>query len=526
MSIRILAPHLQRHIAAGEVVERPASALKELVENALDAGAESVRVDVQAGGRRLIQVIDDGAGIVAHEVAVAFERFATSKIANLEDLAAVRSFGFRGEALASIAAVSRVRLVTRERDTLLGTEARLEGGQIRSLQQIGASVGTRVEVWDLFFNRPARQQFLRSLRTEYGHLLDTFTRFALAFPEKRFSLAIDGGERYAFAPSTARERLTAVFGQQVNAHLEEFQATPPWGRLWGIVVPGSTVSQPRVYLFVNRRAVRNATLYRAVREGLPEAGGMVVLFLEIQPFQLDVNIHPTKADVRFREHRQISEWVHHALKRRAPKIPPPMLGVAEAAPPDDEDKGFSLLGQVENTFLLALSAGHLYLIDQHAADERVLYERLSQGKSAQRTLVAPQVVTLSPEERTFVEANREGIQACGFAVEPFGLEALVLRTIPDFLDAREAALVFTRLVARVRSQREELLQALACLGAVKAGEPLNQESQQRLLAAWVETANPHACAHNRPVYYRLALDEVRRKVGRTGLSCEFDQPVP
>ncbi len=524
MTIRVLAPEVQQRIAAGEVVERPASVVKELMENALDASAETIRVEIQEGGRRLIRVTDNGPGMPAADVPLAFERFATSKIFNENDIYTVHTFGFRGEALPSIASVSRLRLLTREHTSLLGTEARVEGGRMVSLQEAGASVGTMVEVWDLFYNTPARRRFMRSLRTEYGHILGAFTRFALAFPEKSFSLYFDGREVYAFPPASLLERIAACFGREVTSRLEEFESVGVSGRVWGFAFSGQEVWRRRYYLFVNRRAVRNSTLYRAVRDALRGEGGMIFLFLELHPSQLDINIHPAKTEVRFREDAGIYELVRRALERRSL---PSWLRAGQVAEQEevygeDKSRGFSLLGQIENTFLLTLSEGHLYLLDQHAAEERVLYEKLQQGKVQGRELIAPQVVVLSPEERAFLDEYEAEVKASGFIAEPFGPQAFALRVIPDFLDPKESGILFSRLLARMR-RKEDIKQALSCLGAIKAGQSLTHEEQERLLHSWVQTTNPHACAHNRPVYFRLSLDEVRRKVGRTGLSCEFDR---
>jgi DNA mismatch repair protein MutL len=525
MSIRILSPEVRQRIAAGEVVERPASIVKELIENALDAAADTIRVEVLEGGRRLVKVTDDGAGIPAAEVPLALERFATSKIFHEHDVAAVRTFGFRGEALPSIASVSRLRLLTRERDALLGTEARAEGGKLLSLQEVGAPAGTTVEVWDVFFNTPARRQFLRSLRTEYGHILGTFTRFALAFPEKTFSLFFDGREVYHFLPAPLRERVTACFGREAASGMEEFDTTGILGRVFGFVLPAEDGGRRRYYFFVNRRPVRNRTLYRAVRDALGGEGGMVFLFCEVHPSHVDVNIHPAKAEVRFRDDTGVYDLVRGALLRRTL---PPWLRVDQVAEAGesyaaDDTKGFSLIGQVEDSFLLAVSDGHVYLIDQHAAEERVLYEQLRQGHARGRQLIAPQVVTLSPEEQAFVEAQQAALRACGFLAEAFGPHVVALRTAPEWVAPAEAGPVFARLLLRVRGGREDFPRALACLAAVKAGRALDREAQERLLRAWVRTANPHACAHNRPAYFRLSLDEVRRKVGRTCPSCEFDR---
>ena len=524
MAIRVLPPDIQQKIAAGEVVERPASVVKELVENALDAAADTVRVEIQEGGRRLVKVTDNGVGIAANDLRLACERFATSKIASEHDLYAVRTFGFRGEALPSIASVSRLRILTRERNALLGVEARFEGGKVLSLQEAGAPAGTTVEVWDLFYNTPARRQFLRSLRTEYGHILGVFTRFALAFPEKSFSLFFDGREVYAFQPSSAYERIAACFGREATTNIAECENTGIAGRVWGFVVAAEEVWRRRYYFFVNRRAVRNRTLYRATRDALPGEGGIVVLFVEVPPSQVDVNIHPAKTEVRFRDDVALYDLARGALQRRTLPAWLQNERVAEQEAPygGGESEGkFSLLGQIENTFLLTLAEGHLYLIDQHAAEERVLYERLQHGAVRRRELIAPQVVTLSADERAFVDTHRPEFAACGFTVEPFGPHVIALRTVPDFVEPKESALLFARLLLRVRAQKEDFSQALACLGAVKAGHALAPESQAQLLRAWASVTNPHACAHNRPVYFRLSLDEVRRKVGRTGSSCEF-----
>jgi DNA mismatch repair protein MutL len=526
MSIRVLSPELQQKIAAGEVVERPASVVKELIENALDAGAQSIRVDIQEGGRRLVKVTDDGVGIPATEVRLAWERFATSKIINEKDLYTVRTFGFRGEALPSIAAVSRLRLLTRERTAPLGNEARLEGGKLLSLQEAGAAGGTTVEVWDLFYNTPARRQFLRSLRTEYGHILGAFTRFALAFPEKSFSLFFDEREVYAFLPGSLEERIGACFGREAAAGLEQFEDTGTAGRVWGVVLPAEDVWRRRYYFFVNRRAVRNRTLYRAVRDALPGTGGMVFVFVENHPSQVDVNVHPAKSEVRFRDDLGVYDLVRGALQHRTGR---PWLTAERVAEPTDAyettpNDQVSVLGQVGDTFLLTVSDGHVYLLDQHAAEERVFYERLQQGQVQSRSLIAPQVVSLAVVERAFLEEHGTEVAACGFVVDSFGPQVIALRAIPEIVNPKEASSLFTRWLTRVRGQKEDWVQALACLAAVKAGQPLTHEVQARLIAQWTQTTNPHACAHNRPVYFRVSLDEVRRKIGRTGLSCEFDRP--
>ena len=251
---------------------------------------------------------------------------------------------------------------------------------------------------------------------------------------------------------------------------------------------------------------------------------MVFLFLEIHPSQVDVNVHPAKTEVRFRDERAVYDLVRGALLRRSRPawLQAEQVAEADTAYGAESESRFSLIGQAEHTFLVAMAEGHLYLLDQHAMEERVLYERLQQGRVPARQLVAPQVVNLSVEERAFFEARNEELATCGFVIDPFGPQVVALRAIPEFLDPREASVIFARLLPRLRAGKEDIPQALACLGAIKAGRELPREAQERLLTAWEQTVNPHACAHNRPVYFRLALDEVKRKIGRTGLSTEFD----
>lgn len=524
MKIQVLPIEVREKIAAGEVVERPASVVKELIENALDAAAESIRVEIQQAGRALVKVVDDGVGMASEDVLLAFERFATSKIRDEGDLHALRTFGFRGEALPSIASVSRVRLVTRERGALFGTEVKVEGGKLIWLKQVGHPVGTTVEVLDLFFNTPVRRKFLRTPRIEYGHIVGAFTKFALAFPEKSFSLISDGKEFYVLTPSSLRERIASLLGPEIADHLEEFEAEGTVGRAWGFAVPGPFFSR-RYHLFVNRRPIKSSLLFRAVRDGL-KGRDLAILFVEVHPSQVDVNIHPSKTEVRFRDEEGVYDLVREALERRAPPV---FKAEKVAEPQETYGKGFHLLGQLEGTFLLAFFQGHLYLIDQHAAAERVIYEKLlkrqEKGGRGGRALLSPKVVVLSEGEGRILEAHREELETLGFSAEPFGPEAFALRAIPDFLDLRDAEVVFKRLIGHLkeaaRAKRgEEAAKVLSCFAAVKAGMVLSQEEQERLIQEWSNTENPHACVHNRPVYFRLSLDEVRRKVGRTGPTCE------
>ncbi len=533
MNIRILPPHLRQQIAAGEVIERPASVVKELIENALDAGAQQIVVEIEHGGRQLIRVSDDGAGIASDEVSLAFERFATSKIYDSRDIEAVRTFGFRGEALPSIAAVSRVQVVTRPRRAALGTCAQIEAGQLLAVSEAGARLGTTIEVRDLFYNIPVRRKFLRSVRVELSHIIGVFTTFAVAFPEQAWTLICDGKALFELSATSYRDRLLALYGQEVTARLDMLDCEGLSGRLWGSVCRDPMVAHRSYRFFVNRRPVRHARLYRAVHAALGGTG-MLLLFLEIAPELVDVNVHPAKREVRFRDEEGVYDLVFGALSRHFAGEKRYAGGVAEGQAPygtaasAKAAQTFHAIGQVENTFVLAAGQGLLYLIDQHAAHERVLYDRLmeaiARGAPPRRQLIAPQVLMLAARELEVLERHRSDMEACGLSFDQFGPGAVAVRTIPDCLPARQAESFCRRLIQRLRDDMierrgETIPQMIACLAAIKAGTPLPLAEQQQLLQGWSQSERAHACAHNRPVYFQLSLDEVRRKIGRTAGSC-------
>jgi DNA mismatch repair protein MutL len=533
MNIRLLPPHVRQQIAAGEVIERPASVVKELIENALDAGAQHISLEVEHAGRQLICVNDDGAGMTPEDVPLAFERFATSKIHEARDIASVRTFGFRGEALPSIAAVSRVELLTRPHGVALGTCARVEGGTLRSIGESGARVGTRVAVRDLFFNTPARRKFLRSLRVELSHIIGVFTTFAIAFPEHGWSFICDGKPLFELTASSYGDRLLALHGQEVTAQLERFDGEGLSGRVWGSWHRDSVAGRRSYRCFVNRRPVRSASLYRAAHAVLGGTG-MLLLFVEIAPELVDINVHPAKREVRFGDEAGVYDLVISTLTRAITRDRTRVVGVAEdeelyaPATAAGTSAGFQAVGQIENTFLLASAQGHLYVVDQHAAQERVLYDQLLQAIARntpqRRVLMAPQVLVLASRELQLLEDHRRELEVCGFVFEQFGPGAMAIRAIPEVVQAGQAESVCRRLVQRLRDniaerRSETLPQMLACLAALKAGTMLSLPEQQRLLRDWSKSAQLHACAHNRPVYFRLSLDEVRRKIGRSVGGC-------
>jgi DNA mismatch repair protein MutL len=533
MNIHILPLQLQQQIAAGEVIERPASVVKELIENALDAGAQHISVDVEYAGRQRICVTDDGAGIAPEDVPLVFERFATSKIDAPRDLESVRTFGFRGEALPSIAAVSRVEVLTRPHGAILGTCARVEGGVVRQIAASGAPIGTRVEVRDLFFNTPARRKFLRSLRAELSHIMGVFTTFTLAFPEYAWSLRCDGRPLFELGAGSFHDRLLALYGQDVMAELAHFDGEGLSGRVWGSFRPDRTAGRRSYRLFVNRRPVRSASLYRAAQAALGGTG-MLLLFVEIAPEVVDINVHPAKREVRFRDEEGVYDLAFSALSRVLVRDKARGAGVAEdeaiyAPSTVGAGETFQAIGQVDRTFLLASAQGHLYVIDQHAAHERALYDQLldamARGVPPRRPLMAPQVLMLASHELQLLESHRQALEACGFTYDQFGPGAVAVRTIPEMVPARQAESVCRQIVQRLRDNVTERRgetppQMLACLAALKAGTPLSLPEQQQLLRDWGKSPYLHACAHNRPVYFRLSLDDVRRRIGRTVGGCE------
>jgi len=482
-------------IAAGEVVERPASVVKELIENALDAGAGRVRVELRDGGREAIAVADDGSGMAPEDARLALERHATSKLSGPEDLERIASFGFRGEALPAIAAVSKLRLVTRTAADAGAFELRVEGGERRGEREVGAPVGTRVEVVELFGNVPARRKFLKSATTEWGHAVDWIARSALAEPEVHFDVMREDRPAWSWPAAPALDRLAAVLGEREAEAMIAVEGEEGRVRLHGWV---SRPDRHRsnlagVYWFVNGRPVRDRVLQHALiecyRDVLPRGRfPSAVLFLEVPPEAVDVNVHPAKWEVRFADAGGAHRWVRHAVQgsfARRPWLAPS----AEAAPPAREraatddapapgrqrEAGYTartaepgdwlfatvrdapapgdearmrfgelpLLGQAHATYLVVEGKEDLLLVDQHAAHERVLYEQLRAGwleRGVERqALLAPLAVQVEPRALAVLLAHRDDAARLGFELEPFGEDTLALRTVPALLADRDPA---------------------------------------------------------------------------------------
>ncbi len=598
MTIHVLPDQLASQIAAGEVVERPASVVKELVENAIDAGATAITVEVRGGGRDLIQVADNGAGIPAAEIETAFLRHATSKLTTADDLWAIRTLGFRGEALASIAAVSRATVVSRATGQTTGVRLVLEGGQSVARETVGAPAGTVIAVENLFYNVPARLKFLKSVTTE-KRLIDEFvTRYALAYPGIRFRLSHDGRVTFQTTGSGATaDVLLAAYGPDTTRQLIEVQlseaeeANAGAGGRRSALVHGY-ISDPaltwagrnHILLFVNGRAIRDPRLTFAVIQAyhtlLP--GGrypLALLFVGLPPEEVDVNVHPTKVEVRFRDEGAVFGAVQRAVRRtllqttpargiggwptngptaagwgsfrpaedgrglpanqldipwqlRGP-APEPIEGGGTAEAPELPGTAATrlpimrVIGQVGAAYIITEGPDGLYLIDQHAAHERVLYEQfLAQRRGihvASQGLVAAATVYMSPSQSRLIEENLPLLTELGFEIESFGPNAFRVRAVPAILSRSDPAEAVAAVVADLenettplKTQTEALVIKRVCkTAAVKAGQVLSRVEMEELITQLEACNIPHTCPHGRPTLIHLSAATLARQFGRT-----------
>ena len=553
-AIRVLPDLLVSQIAAGEVVERPASVLKELLENSLDADARGITVTLDEGGAKRIQVEDDGAGIARDDLPLALARHATSKIRSLEDLEDVRSMGFRGEALASIASVSRVSITARTREAPHGAAIRAEGPHIGEVEPAARAPGTTVTVADLYFNTPARRKFLRSEATEFGHCDELFRRIALARPEIAFTLKHNGRASRHLRSQPLRERVAALLGEFIDASLPvEAQA----GALRVFGYAGSPQARAEAqYFFVNGRCVRDRVLAHAAREAYAEMlhgerQPGYVLFLEIDPRGVDVNVHPAKTEVRFRDSRSIHQFVLHAVRRAlspsaaeapvayatvsrtqgvqssfglaqpalayqafmSPAVP---LPTAQNAPP----LGYAL-AQLHGVYILAQNEAGLVLVDMHAAHERIVMERLKSnldaGRVERQSLLVPALFRAEALEVAAAEENREALERLGLEMSAAGPNELAVRAAPVLLAGGDVVGLARGVLQELREfgaeqvlfkRQNELLATMACHAAVRANRLLSIAEMNALLRDMEETERSGTCNHGRPTWYQLTLADL------------------
>ena len=669
--IHVLPEHVANKIAAGEVVERPASVVKELLENALDAGATRIKISVEAGGKKLIQITDNGCGMVRDDAMLAFERHATSKIKDAEDLLSVATLGFRGEALPSIASVSRLRLETRDAQAVAGTIIEINGGKMARVEDAGLPEGTSITVRDLFFNTPARKKFLKAESTELSHIASLVTHYALAHPEKHFELH-SATNAMLVAPPVAgySERVYQVFGKETLDQLIAVAAMqplervglpqpPPWRRHEqqedrednaARATPGEMrlhgfVSKPEIqklnrnsiFIFVNGRLIRDRLIQHGLTEAYrniipPTVYPVVLLFLELPPGEVDVNVHPSKTEVRFRQPTVMHDFVRDTVRaalmkaRPAPQFtteiharatagsgltpgarewePPSDLAAASGAParslyepatgfalraqalppvsarfqfeggiaveanaaipaarglesrfvggipetiPDngcapaldapenahDEEPTLAALstlrplGQIRNSFILAVNEDGLWIVDQHVAHERVLFERILKQRAAQRVesqrLLMPIVLELSPAQQAVFSEIAEELQHNGFEAEPFGARSVAVKIAPAGVDAAAVEHMLHELLDQISREEQSLnlekirgriAASIACHAAIKVNMPLEQNKMEWLLAELAKTDHPMSCPHGRPVVLRYSVKDIQKAFKR------------
>ncbi len=632
MTIHILSDDLAAKIAAGEVIERPASVVKELIENSIDAGAREIKVEIRGGGQRLIRVADDGSGIPAREAPIAFARHATSKLSSVDDLFAIRTLGFRGEALPSIASVSKVTLITRANGEESGTQIRVDGSKLIEQHAQGAPQGTIVTVEDLFHHVPARLKFLKTPATEAGRIADLLNAYSLAYPQLRFSLVND--DRLVFqSPGTGKmfDALVKVFGIEVaNQMLEtgnwklddrnsksegdaariptsnittqpgvilsaaknlipgnetlrsaqgdrlleqlpsnHLTTQPPNIHVSGFISPPNVNRSTRKYMlfFVNHRWIQDRTIQHAVIEAYHTAlmvgrAPIVALDIVVPPDTLDVNVHPTKSEVRFRDTSVVFTAVQRAVRAALTgNAPIPSIGVTQppvapnwqpqqfqsssaqtqpainlyrTAPPNDPTTQLPnvqipmlrVLGQIASTYIIAEGPEGLYLIDQHAAHERVLYEQLTAERAgatlAVQELLDPAPLQLTPAQFGALETHRAALESVGFAIEPFGNQTVLVRAVPALLKASDPRAALGAIIDELEQGEEPLeksadarLITSVCKSiAVKGGQVLSLEEMRELVRRLEQTSAPRTCPHGRPTMIQLNVATLEREFGR------------
>jgi len=534
--IRVLPAEVADKIAAGEVIERPASVVKELMENSLDAGSRLITVEIEEGGKRRIAVMDEGEGMAKADALLALRRHATSKISEEGDLATIRTLGFRGEALPSIAAVSRLSLITRTHDALSGTQVLVEGGQVKTVGEIGAPAGTRVEVMDLFYNLPARRKFLRGVRSELAHVIEAVTRMALVHSSVGFVLKHNNRVLFNLPPAQeGRSRIRAILGKEVVSRLLRIEGSTGFGEVrgWATVPTYCRGSAKGIYIYVNGRYIRDKLISHAVSEAyrrfIPaRMYPVVVLSLSVPLSEVDVNCHPTKMEVRFRRGHEIHQLVCDTLKVALTSPVEQRSGeVSEireeltpyAAPPahpsDTElipSPPWRMAGQIKGTYLVVEGDEGVMIFDHHAAHERILYERLKRSlhgeRIAQQPFLIPQPVEVERAEKELLVEYRAELAAFGLELEEFGERAVVVTSIPAFLQGEDLFALLEALSAELSSRGEgesvahvldRICVFLSCRGAIKANRRLQEEEAQTLLSEWEALARPTTCPHGRPL---------------------------
>jgi DNA mismatch repair protein MutL len=559
----LLPPEVFQKIAAGEVIERPFSVVKELVENALDALSTDVKVEVIEGGKELIRVMDNGHGMAREDAILCFERHSTSKISGEDDLEKISTLGFRGEALPSISAVSRVTMKSSDGRGEKGIQVDREGEKVLRTFEIGFPKGTCVEVRDLFFNLPARRKFLRSSRAELSQIVKFMTQFALAFSEVRFSLYHGGREIFDYpAVSSLKERIYQIYGRSVLESLIPVDYKDEERCIHGYVSrpPTGRKDRSRQLFYVNRRMVKDRMLQAALNQAFSgylekDMFAESFLFIDLPFSEVDVNVHPTKAEVRFQDSSSIFRLVQRGItqsisreigikdvypaqdeERESPRIEetyqPPLMKSPDVfenqvtrvfVPESAEKMSRTVLGQYLDTYIVMADEEGLLIVDQHNAHERVLFEKYAeidrQRKWPRKLTLLPAVFDLSPSQALSFERSQELLEEIGFRVDNMGGRSFALKEYPDIFMEDEALQIFLSLLeemseSKIQDKKRALLATIACKTAVKAGQPLSHEKMSYLVEKLFATSNPSLCPHGRPVLLKLERKKIEKEIGR------------
>lgn len=594
--IKILPGHVINRIAAGEVVERPSSVVKELVDNSLDAGATEILIEIEQAGRRLIRVADNGCGMSREDAELAFERHATSKITSDADLEAVRTMGFRGEALSSIAAVAHVKIITATRGATSGTLIEIEGGKVRAASDVAAPAGTSLDIGHVFYNTPARLKFLKSQATEFSHIVTVLSRHAMAHPAIRFRLAHNKKTIFDLPPSdTAKARAFQLYGSEIAENLIEFSGERDIVRVYGLLSRPAYTRADKTYqdFYVNSRAVRNASLTHALYAAyadmlMRDRHPLGFIFIEIDPSWVDVNIHPAKAEVRFRNQSQIHDLVRDLIRERlagtgtasagtaygadsrtgrvqdavadyyrgaesgmtssepswngvsaarthdGPAFPPAASGpgdlglyAARFGPGTAGDEPLFPLAQVHDSFIIAQSREGMLIIDQHAAHERVLFEKLQDqfgsGSVSVQPLLIPSQLELGPAQTALLSEYLPDLSAAGFLVEDFGKGTFIIKSAPSLLVGADYKQLLLDILDDVNVRgtsgkpdalRDQILSVMACHPAVKVNRKLQLREMEQLITDLSRCRMPETCPHGRPTVVRFSIEQLKKMFKR------------
>ena len=569
-TIRILPEKLASQIAAGEVIDRPASVVRELTDNSIDAGADRILIRIDSGGKRLIKVSDNGLGMSKDDLLLCVERHATSKIKTMSDLLNVKSLGFRGEALPSMAAVSRMQITSLPQGQLTGHRLRISGGKLLAIEETGTPAGTIVEIKDLFFNVPARRKFLRAARTETDHIVDVISRVAMPFPGIHFRLE-DGAKKIINLPASGDtlSRLSGLMGRNVgeamiggeerdgDLTIKVYAAPPDFARSRG----------DRLFVYVNGRNIRDRFITKAIMDGygkrlMKGRYPQVVIFIEINPSEIDVNVHPTKQEIRFRNARKVFQTIVSAIENRLSKSShpfsrpelihseatsvqtggPPFVSEplwkyspaskekaspARTAPVEESmvSVGPRVIGQLGNTYILCQVQDGLIVVDQHAAHERVVYENLKKSVAASQveiqTLLIPHELELSTREKRVVMEKGDSLHSFGIEFDHFGGNTFLLRAVPALLKNVNWSSFISEFVTELEEgapERDVLLDKgitlMACHGAIRAGQRLDHEEMRRLISELGEMDLPTNCPHGRPIFKHFTYYEMEKMFKR------------